>query len=326
MTALLSLHGVSRRFGGLVALHGLDLELVPGARHAVIGPNGAGKTTLLNLVAGTLRPSTGHIVYNGQTITRLPATTRARRGVARTWQHPAIFGRLSVVDNLSLALRHRPGRADIAQLLAGVGLADQATAAAGSLPYGRQRQLELAMALAGRPRLLLLDEPSAGLDPDQIAQLVDRITGLDREVAVLLVDHHLDLVWSLADQVTVLHHGRHLITGPPAAVRADAQVRDAYLTTATASPAASPPAAGPALLRVANLTAGYHGAPVLAGIDLEVNRGEAVAVLGRNGAGKTTLLNAIAGLLPAAPGARIDLAGRPLAGAASHHLARAGIA
>src|SRR5215475_1482112 len=134
------------------------------------------------------------------------------------------------------------------------------------------------MGLAARPRLLVLDEPSAGLDADQIAELVGQVTAFDRDVALVLVDHHLDLVWSLADRVTVLHHGRHLTTGQPAAVRADRQVRDAYLTAGTAAAASPLRSVGPVLLRVRDLAAGYHGAPVLTGIDLEVNEGEAVAV------------------------------------------------
>jgi branched-chain amino acid transport system ATP-binding protein len=323
----LRLHRLSRRFGGLTALHELDLDLAAGARHALIGPNGAGKTTLLHLITGTLRPTTGAIIHNGQPINGLSAAARARRGIARTWQHPAIFHRLSVVDNLSLAIHTRRQRARVEQLLHEAGLAEHATAPAGRLPYGLQRRLELAMALAARPRLLLLDEPSAGLDPDQLTHLTHQLRTLPDHVTVLLVDHHLDLVWSLADRITVLHHGRHLTTGQPKAIRANPQVRDAYLATSPIPSAARPNGRpGAPLLRVRALSAGYHGTPVITGIDLEVHEGEAVAVLGRNGAGKTTLLNAIAGLHPPGPGSRIELAGRSLAGQPPHRLAQAGIA
>ncbi|WP_432975031.1 ATP-binding cassette domain-containing protein [Dactylosporangium sp. CA-233914] len=336
-TSMLRLDGVSRRFGGLTALHEISLDLPAGARHAVIGPNGAGKSTLLNLIAGTLAPTTGTIVVDGRDVTRLPARLRARHGVGRSFQHPAVFRRLPVVANLALAVM--PGPDDIpgprdadggARVLDAVGLTEYHSVPAGQLPYGLQRRLELAMALARRPRLLLLDEPSAGLDPGQIDRLTTLLANLDAQTTVLLVDHHLDLIWSLAQTVTVLHHGRHLATGTPDQVRADPAVRDAYLNpgghpAATARPAPRT-APGPVLLRVRQLRAGYHGAPVLDGIDLDVHDGEAVAVLGRNGAGKTTLLDTIAGLHPAQGRTRIEWAGRPLPTRRPHLPARAGIA
>ena len=340
MTALLRLDQVSRRFGGLTALHPVSVEVTAGTRHAVIGPNGAGKTTLLNLVAGTLRPTTGSIAFAGHDITRLSAPARARHGIGRTWQHPAVCARLTVAANLALALTHPSDRAAramllrrrglharVAELVDNAGLTEHATTRAGQLPYGLQRQLEFAMALAARPRLLLLDEPSAGLDPDEISRLADRITALTDDVTVLLVDHHLDLIWSLAHTVTVLHHGQHLATGSPEQIRADPQVHAAYLAT-TGRPAAarrSGPPTGQPLLQVRDLRAGYHGAPVLDAVDLDVHQGEAVAVLGRNGAGKTTLLNTIAGLLPA-HGGRIELVGQPRTARRPHQLARAGLA
>ena len=337
---LLHLDEISRRFGGLTALHPVSLEVTAGARHAVIGPNGAGKTTLLNLVAGTLHPTAGRICFAGHDITRRSAPDRARQGIGRTWQHPAVCGRLTVEANLALALTHRADRAARAMLLSRralrtrvaeladhAGLADHAATPAGQLPYGLQRYLELAMALATRPRLLLLDEPSAGLDPDEIARLTALIAALPTDVTVLLVDHNLDLIWSLAHTVTVLHHGQHLATGSPEQIRANSEVRAAYLTS-TDRPAAPPrrrTATGPALLRARELRTGYHGAPVLDSVDLEVHEGEAVAVLGRNGAGKTTLLNTIAGLLPA-HGGRVELVGQPPIGRQAHQLARAGLA
>ncbi|RSM64035.1 ABC transporter [Actinoplanes sp. ATCC 53533] len=339
MTTLLHLDGVSRRFGGLTALHPVSIDVTAGTRHAVIGPNGAGKTTLLNLVAGTLRPTEGRICLAGRDITRLSAPARARHGIGRTWQHPAICGRLTVAANLALALTHRTDRAAramlfsrrtlhtrVAELVDNAGLANRATTPAGQLPYGLQRHLELAMALATRPRLLLLDEPSAGLDPDEITRLTSLITALPDDVTVLLVDHNLDLIWNLSHTVTVLHHGQHLATGTPDQIRADSRVRAAYLST-TDRPAAARrgTAIGPVLLQARELRAGYHGAPVLDGVDLEVHQGEAVAVLGRNGAGKTTLLNTIAGLLPAR-GGRVELAGHPQIRRQPHHLARAGLA
>jgi branched-chain amino acid transport system ATP-binding protein len=341
MTALLQVHSLGRDFGGLAALHDVTVEVPAGSRHAIIGPNGAGKTTLVNLIAGILRPSRGTIAFDGRDITRLSAPARARHGISRTWQHPAIFGRLTVAANVTLALTHhrdRPAGAALlrratvsartTQLVDDAGLAAHATVPAGRLPYGLQRRLELAMALATRPRVLLLDEPSAGLDPTEIARLTELIRSLAGDTTVLLVDHNLDLVWSVADTVTVLHHGRHLATGSPDQVRADPQVHDAYLATGDQPPPRRPSAAsdGPVLLHVRDLRAGYRGAPVLDGIDLDVNEGEAVAVLGRNGAGKTTLLNAVAGLLLPHAASRIELAGRPLSASRPHHPARAGLA
>jgi len=326
--AVLGLAGVSRRFGGLTALHPISLRL-PSGRHAIIGPNGAGKSTLLALIAGTLRPTEGTITLGGRDITGLPAHARARRGIGRTFQHPAVLRRLTVTDNVALAGRHQnpAGREGIARLVQDAGLTAHAATPAGQLPYGLQRRLELAMALAGRPRLLLLDEPSAGLDPAELAHLTQLLAATDEATTLVVVDHHLDLVWSVADTVTVLHHGQHLTTGTPDEVRADPAVRDAYLTRTDPPPARRQPLAssGAPLLRVRNLAAGYRGAPVLSGIDLDIQPGEAVAVLGRNGAGKTTLLNTIAGLHPAHPGTVIDWAGRPLPTRRPHQPARAGI-
>jgi len=318
----------------------VSIEVTVGARHAVIGPNGAGKTTLLNLIAGTLRPTSGTITFGGHAITTLPAYARARHGIGRTWQHPAVFARLSVADNLTLATdpRHRKTlgrhhgtpRARVAALLEQAGLDGYATVPAGRLPYGLQRRLELAMALASRPRLLLLDEPSAGLDPDELSRLTGMLTALrDDGVTVVLVDHNLDLIWAAADTVTVLHHGRHLTTGTPDQVRANPQVQTAYLApggTGLSVAARRRPAGMPTVLQVSDLRAGYQGHPVLDGLDFEVGLGEAVAVLGRNGAGKTTLLNTLAGLLPVHSG-QITMAGMvPVTRWRPDQRARAGMA
>jgi len=323
----LSLLGLGRRFGGLTALYPITLDIAPGSCHGLIGPNGAGKSTLVNLVAGTLRPSDGRILLDGSDITTDLAARRARHGIGRTFQHPALFARLTVTDNLKLAVRDR--RADVPQLVDQTGLATHARTPAGALPYGLQRRVELAMALAQRPRLLLLDEPSAGLDPDEITGLTVQLRALAAVVTVLLVEHNLDLVWRLADTVTVLHHGQRLATGPTVQVRADPAVHEAYLATNQARRARSIDTGrttGAALLSVQDLTAGYYGAPIVHGIDLTVHSGETVAVLGRNGAGKTTLLSAVAGLLPVRAPSRIELDGRPMPDRRAHLPARAGIA
>jgi ABC-type branched-subunit amino acid transport system ATPase component len=320
---LLHVEELGRRFGGLDALRDVSIAVTTGSCHAVIGPNGAGKTTLVNLIAGSLRPTSGTVSLDGHDITRYGPAQRARRGVGRTWQHPAIFRRLPVAANVALAItRHSAptGRRGLAgapavttrceQVLDQMGLAGHASTVAGSLPYGLRRRLELAVAVAAGPRLLLLDEPSAGLDPAETRRLTAHLRGLAGDVTVLLVDHNLEVIWELADTVTVLHHGQHLATGTPREVRAHPDVRRAYLTTTRGqAPTRTTPTrtTGPVLLRVRDLTASYHGAPVLCDVKLDVAQGETVAVLGRNGAGKTTLLNTIAGLLPAQPPTTIDI-------------------
>ncbi|GAA4245921.1 ABC transporter ATP-binding protein [Dactylosporangium darangshiense] len=227
---ILRLDGLGRRYGDLAALDDVALQLEPGERRALIGPNGAGKTTLLNLVAGALRPSAGRIRFNDRDVTRTSPARRARLGIGRTHQHPAIWPTLSALDNVLVAARRpwgrlRPGARDH---LAAVGLADQATTRAGSLSHGQRRQLELAMALAGGPRLLLLDEPAAGLSPPEVELLASLLAALPGDVAVLLVEHHLDLVYGFADRVTVLHSGRHVHTGTVAETRRSPEVAAAY--------------------------------------------------------------------------------------------------
>ncbi|MER6756613.1 ATP-binding cassette domain-containing protein [Micromonospora echinofusca] len=345
--ALLRLDGVGRRYGGLHALHDLSITLPTGARHAVIGPNGAGKSTLFGIIAGSVRPTSGRVLFDGRDVTRLGPSARARRGVGRTYQHPAVFGRLSAAANVALAINRRTPPAarsggirrgtntDQARaVLDAAGLTAYADTSAAALPYGVRRRLELAVALTPQPRLLLLDEPSAGLDPGDIAQLGETIRALPPEVTVLLIDHHLDLVWDVADTVTVLQHGNHIATGTPEEIRADTAVRAAYLTTAS-TPAAAVPDCVPEpvppggerrrrLLQVRNLRAGYDGAPAVHGLDFDVFEGQILALLGRNGAGKTTVLNALAGLTPLTPPTSVKLGGGRLPTAA-HRIARAGL-
>ncbi|GAA0547070.1 ATP-binding cassette domain-containing protein [Paractinoplanes ferrugineus] len=325
-TVLLHLDEISRRYGAVTALHPLSLTIPTGARHAIIGPNGAGKTTLLHLIAGTLAPTEGRIVLNSRPITRLSPAARADLGVGRTFQHPAVVDQLTVADNVALAIRrrltfavhqragHRALRAArVAAALQQVGLTGEAATLAGQLPYGRRRLLEIAVVLAARPRLLLLDEPSAGLDPAEISHLTAVIRALPAEVTVVLVDHHLPLVFDLADTITVLASGQHVATGGSEQIRNDALVRDAYFADTTPATTRAPrKGARPTVLDIEQLSAGYHGAPVLDQVDLTVSAGTVHALLGLNGAGKSTLINVVAGLHPARAGTRILLDGTDL--------------
>ncbi|MFV2102166.1 ATP-binding cassette domain-containing protein [Micromonospora sp. LOL_024] len=337
---LLRLEAVTRTYGARQAVDEVSLDLHPGTRHAIIGPNGAGKSTLLHLIAGTLRPTSGRIHYAGHDIGRWPAHRRARAGIARTWQHPALARPLTAVQNVLLAAPGqrltalRPQSRAVAAAhtaLAQVGLTEHAERTAGQLAYGDQRRLEIAVALAAQPRLLLLDEPSAGLAADEITRLTDLIRALPADISVLLVDHNLDFVAAVADTVTVLHHGQHITTGTPAAIREHPDVRRVYLgTDAPASPAPNSPTttaavAGTPVLRVRNLSAGYTGAPVLTDITLDVRAGRVTAVVGRNGAGKTTLINTIAGLHLAGPGTEIVLHGQALTRCDTRRRVRAGL-
>ncbi|MEU6076919.1 ABC transporter ATP-binding protein [Micromonospora sp. NPDC047074] len=242
MTPLLSARGVTVRYGALAALDGVDLRVEYGQRHALIGPNGAGKTTLLDVLAGATRAGAGHVSLAGRDVTRLGPAARARRGVGRIHQRPAVWSTLTATENVVVAAlphvvrpgRWRPGaRRPAAERAAGawldrVGLREVAAVPAGQLAHGQRRQLEIAMALAGRPRLLLLDEPAAGLSAVEVGRLVEFLRVLPRAVAVLLVEHRLDLVYALCDQVSVLRDGRTVATGTPAEIRASGEVRQAY--------------------------------------------------------------------------------------------------
>lgn len=241
MTALLAVEGLRKRFGALPATDDVCLDVRPGECHAVIGPNGAGKSTLLAQIAGTLRPDAGSVRFAGADITALPASRRQRLGIGRTHQVPRVFASLSAADNVAVAvdaqgrggmrrwLRCAAAQDEGAALLAETGLAERAATPAGILAHGERRWLELAIALAGAPRLLLLDEPAAGLAAADGATLLLLLRALKPRVAMLLVEHDMDLVFALADRVTVLAAGRVVCSGPPARVAADPAARAAYL-------------------------------------------------------------------------------------------------
>jgi branched-chain amino acid transport system ATP-binding protein len=241
---LLQVRGLRKRFGGLVATDGVDLDVAAGETVAVIGPNGAGKTTLLAQLSGDLAPEAGSIRFAGADVTALPAPARSRLGLARSFQITSIFREFSALDNVALAVQAhaghsfrfwRPARAEAAlreparAILAQVGLGARGDVPAGTLAHGEQRQLEIAMALATRPTLLLLDEPVAGMGLDESARMVQLLRTLRGRHTIVLVEHDMDVVFALADRISVMVDGRVIATGAPEAIRANPEVRRAYL-------------------------------------------------------------------------------------------------
>jgi len=256
---LLEVHGLEKRFGALVATDRVDLEVSAGEVHALIGPNGAGKTTLIAQLGGQLTSDRGRIVFAGTDITRLSPHQRARRGLARSFQIPRLFRSASALENVALAVQAvsghsfgawRPARRDAAlfddarTILADVGLAEKASLRIDQLSHGERRALEVGLALAGRPRLLLLDEPMAGLGPEESARMERLIAAAGNRTSVLLVEHDVGAVFRLADRVSVLVGGRLIATGAPAEIRRDASVISAYLGDDEGHSAGSMEAAG----------------------------------------------------------------------------------
>ena len=230
--SLLEARGLTRHFGGLRAVDGVDFDLEAGEIHALIGPNGAGKTTFVSLLSGRLAPQAGTIRLAGEDITRTPAHIRVRKGVAYTFQITSIFPGLSVFDNVALAAqgaRVRDLKAAVQAALSRVGMAGMAAEGAGVLSYGHQRLLELAMGLALAPRVLILDEPTQGLAAGEIEGFKALVRSLVPQVAVLLIEHNMEVVMDLATRITVLNFGQVLAQGTPDQVRADPTVQEAYL-------------------------------------------------------------------------------------------------
>jgi branched-chain amino acid transport system ATP-binding protein len=244
MSVLLDVRGLNKAFGGVKATDALDLQVLDGEIHALIGPNGAGKTTLVSQLAGDVASDSGRIVFDNADITRLKAHERARRGLVRSFQITRLFRSFSVLDNVALAVQAasggslsawRPAHADRAlferarEVLQVLNLADKHAHRTDQLSHGEQRALEVGMALASRPRLVLLDEPMAGMGPDESARMEALIAGMRGGSTVLLIEHDVDAVFRLADRVSVLVSGRIIATGPPQAVRTDRAVIEAYL-------------------------------------------------------------------------------------------------
>lgn len=241
----LSLHGIAKRFGGLRILDEVTLIVCRGERRALIGPNGAGKTTLLNIIAGNMKPSRGEIFLFGEPITRLPAHQRVRKGLVRTFQKNNLFGELTVLDHLLLALqsKHDVGHvfyrslsrrrfsdlyAEAERLLSRWGLLEQKNEVVKHLSYGEQRQLEILIGVAFEAKVLLLDEPTAGMSSAETRAILHLLKQMPREMTIVFVEHDMDVVFGLADVVSVLHNGRVIAEGPPEAVRRDRRVQEIY--------------------------------------------------------------------------------------------------
>ncbi|SNX74304.1 amino acid/amide ABC transporter ATP-binding protein 1 (HAAT family) [Cereibacter ovatus] len=244
MTPALSVRGLTKSFDALKVSDGISFDVAWGELHAIIGPNGAGKTTLIHQLSGSLAPDAGRILLGGHDITRLSMAARARRGLARSFQITSILAGLTALENVALAVQARSGSSfrflrqvaresalndQAAEALAAAGLAGAEDRSAGTLSHGEKRQLEIAIALAMQPKVLLLDEPLAGTGHRESAALLDLIAGLKGRLSIVLIEHDMEAVFALADRISVLVYGRLIATGTPDAIRADAQVRAAYL-------------------------------------------------------------------------------------------------
>ena len=244
MPAVLETEKLCKSFGTLTVAQNIDFRLEPGARHALIGPNGAGKTTFVNMLTGALAPTSGRILVGGQDITRTNQTARVRLGLGRTFQITTLFRRLPVLDNVALAVAEREGVArrmwraaslqkniieESLSILATLGLAEDASVPAQDLPYGKQRLIEIAIALGLKPKVLLLDEPAAGVPSQESAKILQNLAKLPPEVAVLIIEHDMDLVFRFAHRITVLVQGEVLVEGTPTEIAADKRVRAVYL-------------------------------------------------------------------------------------------------
>ncbi|MBX9828549.1 MAG: ABC transporter ATP-binding protein [Xanthobacteraceae bacterium] len=241
---LLKVEGLTKRFGGVIASDNVVLDVAPGELHAIIGPNGAGKTTLIGQLAGEIVPDAGRIHFDGRDITALPVYDRSLIGLARSFQITSLFPNFTALQNVALAVQAHAGHSfhfwrdarteaalrEPARLaLERVGIGHRAGAVVARMSHGEHRQIELAMALATGPRMLLLDEPMAGLGPDESARMVRTLRELKRELTILLIEHDMEAVFALADRITVLVYGRVIASGDPASIRANAEVRQAYL-------------------------------------------------------------------------------------------------
>ena len=244
MSLALETRGLCKSFGALTVAANIDFKLEAGARHALIGPNGAGKTTFVNLLTGRLAPSSGSILLAGEDVTGLTQSGRVKRGLGRTFQINTLFGNMSVLDNVALGVAERLGsagrlwkpastfsavREEALRLLAMLGIAEEAERTVQDLPYGKQRLVEIAIALGLQPRVLLLDEPAAGVPSLESGRILEALDSLPREIAILIIEHDMDLVFRFAKRITVLVQGEVLCEGTPDEIANDVRVRQVYL-------------------------------------------------------------------------------------------------
>ncbi|HEY8289351.1 MAG TPA: branched-chain amino acid ABC transporter ATP-binding protein/permease [Acetobacteraceae bacterium] len=343
---ILTVSRLQKRFGSLVVASDIDLEVYPYRLHSLIGPNGAGKTTFFNMLTGLLNANAGSITFDGRVITHLPVHKRVRLGLSRSFQILSVFRNLTAFENVRVAVQAQDRRSrglwrdayayeDLNNrtwsLLGAVGLADRAAEPCANLAHGEQRLLEIAISLATDAKLLLLDEPLAGLaeaDREVVGTLIRRLAETH---AVLLIEHDIDRVLALSDRITVLHQGRLIADGKPAEVASNPDVITAYLGAERIVTPAEPSvaerrmhAAAKPILTIDKLRAGYAGSVVLEDLSLTVHEGEAIALLGRNGVGKTTTLRAITGTVRASSG-QIMLDGADITHARSFEINQRGI-
>jgi branched-chain amino acid transport system ATP-binding protein/branched-chain amino acid transport system permease protein len=341
---VLEARDLAKSFGGIKAVADASLTVRDRSLHALIGPNGAGKTTVFNLITGMFAPDRGSVILAGSSIAGLPSYRIAAAGLGRSFQITNLFPRVSVAENVRLAVqardashfngwadaqRNEPVMSRTAELIRYLGLSGIEHAEAGSLSYGGQRLLDMGLALAGAPRVLLLDEPLAGLAAAERERVGDLIKRISADVPVLLVEHDIDRVFALADRVTVMNEGKVLVDGSADDARESQAVREVYIGSGTAALAAKPRgqaerAGGPLILDLDRVDAFYGKSHIVMGASLKVHEHEIVALLGRNGAGKSTLLKTILGIVTAQAG-RVLLAGDDLAGRSAAANARSGI-
>ncbi|SFP26085.1 branched-chain amino acid ABC transporter ATP-binding protein/permease [Variovorax sp. 770b2] len=342
---LLTVRGLTKKFGSLAVASGYDFDVHQGTLHSFIGPNGAGKTTFFNMLSGVVVPDSGQVRFLGHDITHLPMHKRIRLGLARSFQIVSVFTHLTAFENVRVAVQAtqpsplamwRDAQASPAandrtwSILEAVGLADKAGELCTDLSHGERRLLEIGITLATQARLLLLDEPLAGLGEADRVRVAALIRALARTHAVVLIEHDIDRVLALSDRITVLHQGRLIADGKPAEVAANPEVVRAYLgappegMNEAAAARVARPASPRLLLDARGLAAGYGGGRILDGVDLRIGEGEAVALLGRNGVGKTTLLRAMYGMLPVDEGT-VQWDGKPIQNLRPFEINRLGI-
>jgi len=342
--ALLELVDIERHFGGVKALDGVSMRVQPGHVHGLIGPNGSGKSTLVNVMSGLYAPGEGQMRLGGVELPRGSLYKASKAGIARTFQNLQVFSELTALENVMVALtgayvkplplvllglarkEERRAQADALALLDLVGLADAARTKAKDLPYGAQRFLEIARALARKPKLLILDEPAAGLAHPDVLNLIGIVRKIRAQrITTILIEHHMSVVNEICDYVTVLDEGKIIAHGLPDEIRRNARVIEAYLGDSRQMVPASKKLGDVPMLTVENLHAGYGASEVLHGVSFEVRAGAVVALIGANGAGKTTTMRAVSGMLKPSLG-RILLDGKEVQHQAASRIARLGLA